>query len=104
LDVCQRVERAAEHRYQNENRFVEGSPELTHEMWFRQKCLELVARSRVRSTAFEYADRLMAATYGRVPKDMEVWKFIGEKRGPFMDAAKDELMIVSAVDQIEPHG
>jgi hypothetical protein len=95
LNVCQKVERAAEHRYQHDNKFVEGSPELTHEMWFRQKCLELVAGSRVRSTAFQYADRLMAATYGRLPKGKEVWGFIAEKREPFLDAAKEELRIAS---------
>jgi hypothetical protein len=96
LDICQRVERAAEHRYQNDNKFVEGSPELTHEMWFRQKCLELVAGSPVRSTAFQYADRLMAAAYGRVPAGGAVWDFISEKRQPFMEAAKAELTITSA--------
>jgi len=95
LIICQKVEHAAEHRYHQGNKFVEGSPDLTHEMWFRQKCLELVADSRVRSSAFDYANRLMAATYGRLPEGKEVWSFIAEKREPFLAAAKEELRVAS---------
>ncbi|MFD5415323.1 hypothetical protein [Streptomyces nojiriensis] len=96
LEICQRVERVAEHRYQNNNSFVDGSPELTHEMWFRQKCLDLVVSRHLSDMAFRFTDRLMAAAYGRVPDGIEVWDFIHEKRGPFMEAAKAELGIAQA--------
>ncbi|WP_052390756.1 hypothetical protein [Streptomyces sp. NRRL B-24484] len=95
LDVCQRVERAAEHRFQNDNAFVEGSPELTHEMRFRQKCLDLVAGRHLGGTALDFTDCLTAAAYGRVPAGKDVWTFIKEGRTPFMEAAKAELGIVA---------
>ncbi|MEU1600960.1 hypothetical protein ABZ468_51745 [Streptomyces sp. NPDC005708] len=93
LESCQRVERAAEHRFQNDNRFVEGSPTLTHDMWFRLKCLDLVSSRRLNDAAYQFADRLMKATYGGPPNGKDVWEFINEKRGPFMEAAKVELDI-----------
>lgn len=91
LDICQRVERAAEHRYQNEDRFVDGSPELIHEMRFRRKCLELVAGRRLSEAATEYTKRLWAAAFGHLPAGTDVWSFVDEKRDPFMEAAKAEL-------------
>src|SRR5215472_7964775 len=95
LNICQKVEHAAEESYTHDNKFVEGSPDLTHEMWFRQKALDLVAGADVRRTAYEYADRLMAATYGRVPERQEVWPFINEKREPFLEAGRQELRVAS---------
>ncbi|MGY0231339.1 hypothetical protein [Longispora urticae] len=91
LDIVQRVERVAERRYQNDNRFVEGSPDLTHEMWYRQKCIDIVGSRELRGPAYELADRLMKATYGKMPKGVEVWPYIGEKRDPFLKAARTEL-------------
>lgn len=94
LEACQRVEQAAEDRFMNGNQFVEGSPQLTHEMWLRQKIIDLIATRRIRDTAYQFTDRLMGAAYGRVPDGVAVWDFVTEKREPFMDAVRDALVIV----------
>lgn len=93
LASCQQVEIAAEHRSQNNNHFVEGSPGLTHDMWFRQKSLDLVAGARVRETAYALAGCLMETVYGEHRTVGEVQDFIHKQRGPFLDAAKEALGI-----------
>ncbi|MGA2830902.1 MAG: hypothetical protein ABSF03_32855, partial [Streptosporangiaceae bacterium] len=57
LEVCQRAENAAEDRaFGREQR---ADPDaLKHDLWYQQKCTELVAGGHVRSAAFDYADRL----------------------------------------------
>ncbi|MER8199017.1 hypothetical protein ABTY00_34330 [Streptomyces microflavus] len=93
LASCQQVEHAAEQRSQIGNHFVEGSPSLTHEMWFRQKSLDLVAGARVRGTAYTLANCLMETVYGQHRTVGEVQDFIHKQRGPFLDAAKEALGI-----------
>ncbi|MFJ8723591.1 hypothetical protein [Streptomyces sp. NPDC093269] len=90
LESCQRVEKAAEHRY-HEKEYFHGSPELTHDMWLRQKAIEIVAGREVRHTAYEFANRLAEATYSNVPDGVTVWAFLSEKRNPFLKAARAEL-------------
>jgi hypothetical protein len=93
LRISQKVERVAEHRWQNDNTFVEGSPDLTHEMWYRQKCIDLVVSEPVREAARKYAWYMSEATYGRVPEGMSVWGYLTEAREPFLAAARSELGI-----------
>lgn len=91
LEACQRVEQAAEHRYMHEDRYVKESPELTHEMWYREKCLEIVTGPRVRHTALEFATRLNDATYKGVPHGTKAWDYVSQKRDPFMAAVRAAL-------------
>lgn len=95
LEACQQVEAAAEHLF-FKGSVREEAPRLTHQMWYRCKCLELVCGTRVRKTAVEYADRLMTAAHDGVPGGAKVWVWLGETRGPFLKAAKDELGIGSS--------
>jgi len=90
LDVCQRAENAAEDRaFGREQR---ADPDaLKHDLWYRQKCIELVAGEDVQSTAFDYADRLTVALFDAAPTQTEVFGFIAEERLPFLNAARAEL-------------
>lgn len=91
LEVCQRVERAAERRFQEGDRYIEGSAELTHQMWFHQKVLDLVSSPQVRESALRFSQRLNDVTYGRIAKGRDFWDFVNERRQPFIDAARVEL-------------
>ncbi|MDV7220419.1 hypothetical protein [Streptomyces prunicolor] len=94
LASCQQVEHIAEQRSQNANKFVEDSPGLTHDLWFRQKSLDLVAGAQVRHTAFELANRLVDSVYGDTHRNLhDLQAYLHEKRGPFLHAAKKELGI-----------
>lgn len=93
LDSCQRVEEVAEYRYMHENLYVKDSPKLTNEMWFRHKCLEIVAGARVHHAALEFAKRLNDATYKGIPDGLEAWDYVSQMRHPFMAAVRAELEI-----------
>jgi hypothetical protein len=92
LEVAQSVEQAAELRYQ------EGGlpPDVnfrTHQMWFRQKCIELICSADLNQRTVEYAFRMHHACYREMPKNIDVWDFIRELRDPFLAAARHELGI-----------
>lgn len=92
LAICQRVEQSAEHRSLNNNHFGEGFPDLSHEMWYRQKALDLVGGDRVCHTAFELTLRLCDALYDDTHRTLEeLHDFVHKKRQPFLEAAKLEL-------------
>jgi hypothetical protein len=95
LKVCQKVERFAQEHARVDNPDVNAT---TDEMWFRHKWVELVSGPTVSLTAFQFADRLNAAVYNsqNIPANQTVYKFINEKRQPFMDAAGEELRIMPA--------
>jgi len=78
LESCQRAEQAAEDRaFRHERR---ADPDvLKHDLWYKQKCIELVAGRRVRSAAFEYANQLTAAFFGDVPTGDGIFGFIGRE-------------------------
>jgi hypothetical protein len=110
LDVCQRAENAAEDRaFGREQRAGPGwsisrSPRkpvlpdldaLKQDLWYRQKCIELVAGEDVQSAAFDYAKRLTAALFDAAPTGTKIFGFISDKRLPFIDAARAELKIPS---------
>jgi hypothetical protein len=102
LASCQRVEQAAEGRVLG--REQPDPTELTQDMWYRQKCIELVAGKLVRSASFDYANRLMQATYGQVRTDVDVYGFIAEMRLPFLEAAKAELGTLQDDEALEHRG
>jgi hypothetical protein len=95
LKVCQKVERFAQEHARVDNPDVNAA---TDEMWFRHKWVELVSGPEVSLTAFYFADRLNDAVYERqkIPANQAVYKFINDKRQPFMDAAGAELRIMPA--------
>ncbi|MFF1609550.1 hypothetical protein ACFVYA_17360 [Amycolatopsis sp. NPDC058278] len=90
LDAVQSVERLAECRHMYGN--LDDGPELlTHRMWFLQKCIDIVGTPRLRQAALDYASRLHDAVYGEMPEGQNVWEFMGERRHPFLEAARREL-------------
>jgi hypothetical protein len=92
LEGCQRAEHAAEDRaFSREQRADLDA--LKHDLWYLQKCIELVAGRHVRSAAFKYAKQLTDALFETAPTGREIFDFIAKKRLPFIEAARTELGI-----------
>lgn len=94
LEVAQSVEQAAEDRYQRGS-LPEDVSARTHQMWFRQKCVELVCSTALASKTLDYAWRLHEACYQEMPGGVDIWQFMTEKRTPFLKSAWQELGIAN---------
>jgi hypothetical protein len=92
LEAAETVEQAAGRRYQ-EGRLPQDVGSRTHQMWFRQKCIELVCSRALNDKTMDYASRMHHACYGELPTDKDVWAFMQERREPFLAAARQELRI-----------
>jgi K+-sensing histidine kinase KdpD len=92
LDVAQSVEQAAEQRYLNKD-LPDDTTSRTHQMWFRQKCIELVCTSAMNEKTIEYADQMSDGCYKEPPPNVKIWNFLEEKRLPFLATARQELGI-----------
>ncbi len=91
LAHAQLVEHLAERRFQHgEFDPVEAEP-LTHQMWFLQRCIELVGSPELRKAAENYVLRLHDVVYRELPRGRDVWDHMAERREPFLDAARKEL-------------
>jgi len=91
LKICQQVEHVAERR-SRDDRYVEGSSDLTHEMAFRQRALQLVAGRDLAKAARKYQEGLNFACYNAaLPGNGDVWEYMSSLRIPFLDAAKKAL-------------
>ncbi|SRR5712691_6832855 len=90
LEAAQAAEEAA---YREDAAMRVGSDSRMHNVWFRQKCLELVCTSPVRSGAWDYAQRLGDAIYDEVPEGTDVFRYLSERREPFLAVARTELGI-----------
>lgn len=90
LEACQRAERAAEHYFFAGER-AKDAAELTHRVWFCQKCIALVASPNVQSAAEEFARALTTAVHDGTPKGVRISDFLRDKRDRFLDAAAAEL-------------
>jgi hypothetical protein len=92
LAICQRVEGAAEARAFG--REPSGDLDaLKQDLWYQQKCIELVAGNSVRSAAFTYAKWLTTAIFDDAPTGAAIFDFIAQQRLPFINAAQTELEI-----------
>jgi hypothetical protein len=92
LEIAQSVEQAAGRRYQ-EGSLPKDVSSRTHQMWFRQKCIELVCSEPFKDKTVEYAWRLHHACYRELPDGIDVWDFLRERRDPFLATAREELGI-----------
>jgi hypothetical protein len=62
-------------------------------MWFLKKCVDLVGTAQLRNAASEYAERLSKALWQGCPPGTKIWDYLGERRHPFLKAARKELDI-----------
>jgi hypothetical protein len=94
LEVAQSVEQAAEDR----SRSQEGSlptdvGSRTHQMWYRQKCIELVCSAALNEKTKDYASRMNDACYRDLPANIDILTYLKQCRNPFLAAARHELGI-----------
>jgi hypothetical protein len=92
LEAAESVQQAAERRYQ-EGHLPQDVGSRTHQMWFRQRCIELVCSAALKEKALDYARRMEHACYRKLPPNVDVWDFIRERRDPFLATARRELGI-----------
>lgn len=92
LEIAQSVEQAAERRFQ-EGSLPQDVGSRTHQMWFRQKCIELVCSASLNEKTLGYAWRMHHACYRELPANVDVWDFLRERRDPFLEAARQVLGI-----------
>jgi hypothetical protein len=90
LDACQNVEAAAEDLYLEHDRDELAIPALTHKMWLQQKYLDIICGPTLRNRAYLLTDRLHSVAYTR--PDTPVWELVNERRSPFLEAARAELV------------
>ena len=92
LEVAQSVEQAAERLYREV-----GLPgdvgSRTHQMWYRQKCIELVCSAALNEKTKDYAYRMSDACYQELPAGINIWEYLRQCRDPFLAAARHELGI-----------
>ena len=92
LEAAQSVEQAAERRYQ-EGSLPNDVGSRTHQMWYRQKCIELVCSTALNEKTKDYAFRMSHACYRELPDKIDIWEYLGQCRDPFLAAARHELGI-----------
>lgn len=97
LEAVQPAERAAQDIHRNGGQPDDTDSRMDH-VWFRQKCVEVTCTSPVRSATWRYAERLSDAIYGSIPQDTNVFKYIAERRGPFITEARAELGIAEVLE------
>ncbi|WP_405933706.1 hypothetical protein [Streptomyces sp. NBC_00827] len=90
LEACQRAERSAEHHFHAGQR-AKDAAELTHQVWFRQKCIALVASPNAQRAAEGFALALTAAVHDGTPEGVHISELLRDKRNRFLDAAAAEL-------------
>lgn len=91
LEAAQAVDMIALRRHENQ---VFDSDEAVrtaiHQLWYRQKCVEVICGAEVHERCVDYSFRLDKATYS-LPDGSNVWDFVKEPRDAFLRAAKSEL-------------
>jgi hypothetical protein len=92
LEATQRVEQAAEERYMT-GKLPEDYPARVHDMWFRNRCIELINRPALIDKCESYVWCLHTAIYRELPEGIDIWRFIKERFDPFLAAARMELGI-----------
>jgi len=92
LEIAESVEQAAGRRYQEGN-LPQDVSSRTHQMWFRQKCIELVCSASLNGKTVDYAWRMHHACYRELPSNVDVWDFLRDHRNAFLAAAREELGI-----------
>lgn len=95
LEVAQHVEQAAEQRYQK-GKAPQDVGSRTHQMWFRQKCIELVCSSALNQAAIDYSYRLNNLCYKQLPAGTDIWTLFKPYRNTFLEVARRELGIPSS--------
>ena len=95
LEVAQRLEEAAEHRYTTHDDLPKDIENTIHQMWFRRKCLELVGSTELSKKAQSYSYRMETACKRDPPKGIDIWGYLREERLPFLVAAREDLGIKS---------
>jgi hypothetical protein len=92
LDSCQRAEAAAEARAYGKDQPADPDA-LKQDLWYQQKCLQLIAGEHVRSASYDYANQLTTALFNAAPTGKAITDFIAKKSWPFFKAAQAELGI-----------
>jgi hypothetical protein len=90
LEAAQQVERLAAARQQTGDQ-PQDSEAVSDRLWFLQKCVDLLGTAQLRDAAYRYTERLSRALWDGCPADTSVWEYIGERRHPFLQAAREEL-------------
>lgn len=97
LDCAQEVERIAHHNFSGKRDSDAGS--TMHDLWYLQKCIDIVGSPELRRATYEYAQRLADAVWKEMPTDTQtpadvrLQRFIGDHRDRFLRAARHELDI-----------
>lgn len=92
LDVAQGVEQAAEQRYLY-GELPDDAASRIHQMWFRQKCIQLVCTSGTNNKAIDFGNKMKYGCYGDLPDTVTAWDFVEGDRNEFLATARQELGI-----------
>ena len=90
LDAAQLVERIAQHRF-NGDPVDSNAAVATHQLWFLQKCIDIVGSPELRGATYEYASRLNAAVWDERPANVKYGEYVNNHRDQFLRAARKEL-------------
>lgn len=61
------------------------------ELWFRQKCIDVVCSPDLRSAAYEYAKTLLGILWGGVPEGVKLRDYTSNAEVAFFNLARQEL-------------
>lgn len=91
LEVAQAAEKIAESRYEG-NGFDENEARAAmHQVWYRQKCVEVIGSRQLLDACVGYSWRLHHATWAPPSDGTSIWDFMTGPRNEFLQAAKVEL-------------
>jgi hypothetical protein len=89
MDATQAVEDVAEKRFY-QGRVPEGFPALVHQLWLREKGVNIVAGETLRGATKAFADKLQDAVY-KGTDGMKPHEYYEDERSNFLVAARSEL-------------
>jgi len=92
LESVQVVDEIADAKYHGAHLDVGEGRRAVHDMWFRQKCLDVVASKELCSVTLIFAERMASAVWdGCPPAYKTIFAYMTEERDKFLRAAKAEL-------------
>ncbi|MEU7891954.1 hypothetical protein AB0B45_03695 [Nonomuraea sp. NPDC049152] len=88
LDISQQVGTIAAQRYLK-GQVPEDVQAKTDQMWLRQKYIEIAGSPALQRATYEFAERLMTATYRDLPEGVSVRDFLEEGGTPVIQTREE---------------